>query len=75
MKLIKKGNLDLTHNPQTFKCKKCGCIFEALDNEYTYADCFENGHDGIYAKCNCPCCGDTVYLYENEKKQNGGNNE
>lgn len=75
MKLIKKGNLDLTRNPQTFKCKKCGCIFEALDNEYTYADYLENAHDGIYAKCKCPCCDDTVYLYENEKKQNGGTNE
>lgn len=75
MKLIKKGNLNLTRNPQTFKCKKCGCIFEAIDNEYTYADSFENAHDGIYAKFKCPCCGDTVYLYVNEKKQNGGTNE
>lgn len=68
MKLIKKGNLDLPHNPQIFKCKKCGCIFEADDHEYTYADFFANAHDGMYAKCKCPCCDNTVYLYENEKK-------
>lgn len=68
MEIIKMGDLNRPHNPQTFECTCCGCVFEATDEEYDYADFLETTHDGIYAKCKCPCCDDTVYLYENEKK-------
>lgn len=68
MKIIKEGNLEQLHNPQTFECKRCWCIFEATDEEYIYGDCYAQMHDGLYASCVCPCCGETVYLYENEKK-------
>lgn len=36
MKIITPGNLDLLHNPQTFTCNQCGCVFEATDSEYSY---------------------------------------
>lgn len=66
MTIITHGNPDLLHNPQTFTCEKCRCVFQATDEEYDYADYLAAAHDGIYATCKCPCCENTVYLYCSE---------
>jgi len=68
LKILVDGNTEHLNNPQEFSCKKCGCIFEATNKEYSYADYIAATRDGVYAKCNCPCCGETVYLYENERR-------
>lgn len=48
MRIIKEGNLDKLKNPVEFECSRCGCVFEATDDEYTI--------DGRYATYKCPCC-------------------
>lgn len=67
MKIIRPGKRKQNHDPQLFECQQCGCIFTATNKEYIYAVSFENMHDGIYAKCKCPWCKSTVYLYETLK--------
>lgn len=69
MKIIRPGKRKQNHDPQLFGCQQCGCIFTATNKEYKYADYVENVHDGIYAKCKCPWCKSTVYLYENNKTE------
>jgi Zn finger protein HypA/HybF involved in hydrogenase expression len=62
MKIIKEGKTKeelekILKNTKRFKCKTCGCIFEANDNEYIYEE------DYIYATCYCKCpnCGQNAF--------------
>ena len=52
MKIIKDGDERLLHNPKIFVCPKCGCVVEALDNEYYY----EEGQLESILRCVCPTC-------------------
>lgn len=55
MKIISHGKpISITRR---FVCNKCGCIFEANENEYTYIMCMNQ--DNYY--CKCPDCGTVVY--------------
>ena len=57
MKIIKEGNLDKLMRVKRFKCKECGCIFEAEKDEYKRG----RQYNGTYYYCACPCCNQTVY--------------
>ncbi|MCD8159079.1 MAG: hypothetical protein LUD77_09360 [Clostridiales bacterium] len=59
MKIIKPGNEKLTKKPILFDCVKCGCVFEADCEEYTYAGSY---YGGTMVRCKCPCCGDMIYM-------------
>lgn len=63
MEIIKNGDLNQMRKPKLFACKKCGCAFRADNTEYQSANQMEYCHDGISAKCKCPCCGSMVYEY------------
>lgn len=50
MKILREGDLERLLRPLAFRCRHCGCEFEATMNEYN-----EDQRDGPY--CKCPCCG------------------
>lgn len=59
MKIIVAGDPKLA-TTRTFKCSVCGCVFEAIEDEYRDL--------GEYYLCNCPTCGHRVYIKnENDK--------
>lgn len=67
MKIIKAGDLSRVHRVLRFDCQKCGCVFEANENEYEKADCWAQMHDNEEAYCKCPCCGNrATRLYGKE---------
>lgn len=70
MKILVEGNINRKLDPQQFACKKCGCVFEATNEEYKYSDSWTSAHDNAYAQCYCPCCKAMVYLYEDERRTN-----
>lgn len=53
MKIIKHGNLGVLKNICRFQCYKCGCIFEADDNEYIPL----LARNEEYYSMGCPYCG------------------
>jgi hypothetical protein len=55
MKIVKPGNVKGKH--QRFECGKCGCVFEASENEFTTGD--DRGE--FYYRCKCPHCTNAVY--------------
>jgi len=57
MKIIKEGDLNKIKKIRRFKCEKCGCIFEAEEDEYKCG----NQYNEIYYYCSCPCCNQTAY--------------
>ena len=63
MRIIKQGE----HPSKRFYCRKCGCEFEADETEYRAASWVAQIHDGIVAECNCPCCENVVYSYDDVK--------
>ena len=63
MNIIRPGNPNKPKDVKMFSCENCGCVFEADNREYAYADQLESMHDGIVAKCKCPTCWKTAYLY------------
>ena len=55
MKILKEGNPSPEKEKYNiFECKKCGCIFVATKNEYTYNFVYDVSI--IY----CPCCNNLV---------------
>ena len=64
MKIIKPGNYEKFLKLKRFRCKQCGCEFEADHFEYKVADPIVYMHDGITAVCKCPLCDAAVYAYE-----------
>lgn len=59
MKIIKEGNtVKLT---KVFKCKKCGCIFEAGSSEYKGTPQIGVMQGLPCYECECPTCGNPVY--------------
>lgn len=59
MKIIKQGLpkeilKEKIGNRKQFECTFCGCIFEALENEYRFAKDVEC-HTAYYS-CYCPNC-------------------
>lgn len=55
MKIIKEGDMRKLKRTRQFECDKCGCIFEADDNEYVT--------DYPYYSVNCPFCNNRVYAH------------
>lgn len=53
MKILKEGNLSKLNKVKKFLCNRCGCLFEATEDEYNY--------DKGYAYCICPFCHKTIY--------------
>ena len=60
MKVIKEGNLKRLKKTKRFECNKCGCIFEADQDEYSVG----YQYNEAYYMCTCPTCDCTVYLDE-----------
>lgn len=61
MKIIKPGKPP--SSARVIKCSNCGCVFEAEKGEYKPSSQMEVIHDGLdNYKCDCPCCGITVYF-------------
>lgn len=59
MKIIKQGKTEeelkvILNKTKRFKCKTCGCIFEADKGEYEYSSSCLN--EGGYYYCICPNC-------------------
>lgn len=52
MEIIKEGYLPPKKKKKynIFECKKCGCIFIATENEYTYNFVYD------VSIIKCPCC-------------------
>ncbi len=50
MEIIKQGHLPSNELCNIFKCKKCGCIFKADRDEYTYNYIYDT------SLTRCPCC-------------------
>lgn len=62
MKILKQGN---KQPDLAFRCQRCGCEFicergEISESYYTI--------ERIIYVHGCPCCGDTCYRYEYNKK-------
>lgn len=62
MKIIKPGNINLLRETKLFRCKKCGCVFEADKGEYEYLSSPQ--YNDVYYLYPCPTCGNTVYTHE-----------
>lgn len=62
MRIIREGNL---HHAKYFKCKECGCLFEADDTEYEEAP-WTAKLQGFDCRCKCPCCGKWVVLLQED---------
>lgn len=60
MKVIKHGDMALNKPNIEFECVFCGCIFEAIHEEYV--ENYEEYKGTIYA-CNCPECGNECYTF------------
>lgn len=62
MKIIREGDRGAAyrqeHHIVQFLCDKCGCIWDAEENEYHMVS---NGYNEVYAACNCPTCGKKEY--------------
>jgi len=56
MKIFKEGNLEKAKRPARFVCWRCGCEWEANNDEYI----LEEGQREMYPVCNCPCCNERV---------------
>lgn len=62
MKIIKQGKSKeeleaILNKTKRFKCKTCGCVFEADEGEYDEED---NFYTCIYY-CKCPNCGKNAF--------------
>lgn len=53
MKIIYQGDLSKLKETKRFKCKACGCVFEADKGEYHA----ETQYNDVEFYCKCPCCG------------------
>ena len=60
MKVLQKGN----NHPVIFKCKNCGCVFEADSDEY----CIRKGLFRVEVWKTCPCCIELVTMHINRKQ-------
>ena len=64
MKIIQDGNLKKIQMQYRFECRKCGCVFECMEDEVKK----ESGrYNEILVLYDCPTCGDKVC-----GKSNGG---
>lgn len=63
MRIPSNGNAKEPAEEKTFRCRSCGCIFNADNTEFRHPDFWMEAHDGITASCECPQCGETVYAY------------
>lgn len=56
MKILLHGNF--VNRRWLFKCKKCGCVFEA-DAKEAYRECFFDNDGEVHKEvcCGCPDCG------------------
>lgn len=61
MEIIKHGDHEKLLQIMKFNCDNCGCIFKADKNEYSRESA---PYNGVLYTCNCPECGDKVYLYK-----------
>lgn len=64
MKVIRHGDLSKINKTMQFTCKRCGCVFNADENECNITF-FMN--DLAYI-CDCPDCGHGTYIYGEETK-------
>lgn len=60
MKIIIHGNKNLLKEIRCFKCKTCGCIFEADNTEYVHQFSQRENCDRYEIKC--PTCGNFASL-------------
>ncbi len=60
MTVLKEGDRNrakmLVLQTRRFECDRCGCVFEANNNEYKSAAQYND----IYYFCKCPCCGENA---------------
>lgn len=55
MKIIQHGNIDRLKKVIEFKCKLCGCVFQAEKGEYKYQ--YSQRDDASWYEAKCPLCG------------------
>ena len=57
MRIIKEGTVKY-ENAEKFKCEKCGCEFESLEDEYWIDNslCLTSYPAQYYIYSNCPTC-------------------
>ena len=57
MRIIKEGTVKY-ENAEKFKCEKCGCEFESLEDEYWLDTtvCLTSYPSQYYIYSNCPTC-------------------
>lgn len=67
MQIIKNGDKERLKGPLYFECKNCGCEFKANYEECVPVDTTATIHDGIIAKCDCPCCFETAFAYNQRR--------
>jgi hypothetical protein len=56
MKIIQEGKIPTFI--KTFKCRYCGCVFEAEKNEYKVE---HSQYSEVEYIAECPCCKEKVY--------------
>lgn len=55
MKILEPGNPPDPRKPIIFRCKNCGCKFEAYKDEYKFESSQREPNEDYYA-VKCPCC-------------------
>lgn len=55
MTIIEPGDPKKVLDIRRFKCRACGCLFEAERGEYEYGNQIDPS-----AYCVCPCCGNVA---------------
>ena len=61
MKIIQEGDKQKLLQIVRFKCRVCGCIFDADKTEYQWYEvgaCYDSG-----LRCKCPTCDSWAYEY------------
>jgi len=57
MKIIKPGDMRKAKKVILFICDRCGCMFEADEDEYVLKTC---QYQGDWMEIHCPTCGHLV---------------
>ena len=65
--ILKQGNLNRLKRTLRFECKKCGCVFDAEQDEYK-SQYSQREMCGWY-EIKCPCCEGWVTVDDKEAKR------
>lgn len=58
MKILVDGDLSKVYRTEKFECDRCGCVFEATNQEYDV----RYDYSGVdHLSVTCPCCESRVY--------------